>query len=211
MSNSLWPQGPQNTRLPYSSPFPGACSNPCPLSWWYHPTISSSVTPFSSWLHYFPPTESFSSQWALHIRWSKYSSFSFSISSSNECSALIPFADWLVNQGGQTLPAVQGTLKSLLQRHSLKALVLWCSAFFMVQISHPYMTTGKTVALTKWTFFGKVRSLLFHTLYRFVIAFLPRSRCLLISWLQSLSAVILESQKIKSFTVSIVCPSICMK
>ena len=104
---------------------------------------------------------------------------------------------------------VQGTLKSLLQHHSSKASLLWCSVFFMVQFLHPYMTTGKTIALTKWTFVGKVISLLFSMLSRFVIAFLPRSKCLLILCLQSPSAVILEPKKIKSVTVSIVSPSIC--
>ena len=111
--------------------------------------------------------------------------------------------DWL------DLLAVQGTLKSLLQHHSLKASILECSAFFMVQLSHPYMTTGKTIALTRWTFVGKAMSLLFNMLSRFVTAFLPRSKHLLISWLQSPSAVILEPQKIKFVTVSIVSPSIC--
>ena len=111
--------------------------------------------------------------------------------------------DWL------DLLAVQGTLKSLLQHHSSKASVLRHSAFFIVQLSHPYMTTGKTIALTKWTFVGKIISLLFNMLSRLVIGFLPRSKCLLISWLQSPSAVILEPPKIKSLTVSLVSPSIC--
>ena len=111
--------------------------------------------------------------------------------------------DWL------DLLAVQGTLKSLLQHHSSKASILWHSAFFIVQLSHPYMTTGKTIALTRWTFVGKVMSLLFSMLSRLIIVFLPRSKCLLISWLQSPSAVILEPQKIKSVTISIVSPSIC--
>ena len=130
----------------------------------------------------------------------KYWSFSFNISPSNEYSGLISFRmDWL------DLPAVQGTLKSLLQHHSSKASVLWHSAFFRVQLSHPYMTSGKTIALTRHTFVGKVLSLL----SRLVIAFLSRSKCLLISWLQSPSAVILEPKKIKSATVSTVSPSIC--
>ena len=133
---------------------------------------------------------------------SRYWSFSFSISPSSEYSGLIPFRiDWF------DLLAVQGTLKSLLQHHSSKASILWHSAFFTVQLSHPYTTTGKTIALTRWTFVGKVIPLLFNMLSRLVIAFLPRSKCLLISWLQSPSAVILESKKIKS--VSIVSPSIC--
>ena len=120
----------------------------------------------------------FSNEWALHIRWPKYWSFNFSISPSNEYSRLISFRiDWF------DLLAVQGTLKSLLQCHKLKASVLWCSAFFIVQRSHPYMTTGKTVALTMRTFVGKVMPLLFNTLSRLVIAFHPRSKSLLISWL----------------------------
>ena len=126
----------------------------------------------------FPRIKVFSNKSALRIRWPKYWSFSFSISPSNEYLGLISFqTDWL------GLSAVQGTLKSLLQHHNSKALILQCSAFFMVQLSHPYMTTGKTIALTLWTFVGKVMSLLFNTLSRFVIAFLPRSKCLLISWL----------------------------
>ena len=123
---------------------------------------------------------------------------------SNEHPGLISFRmDWL------DLLAVQGNLKSLLQHHSLKASILQCSAFFIVQLSHPYLTTGKTIALTKWTFVGKVMSLLFNMLSSLVIAFLPRSKCLLISWLQSPSAVILEPKKIKLVTVSTVSPSIC--
>ena len=128
----------------------------------------------------------------------------FSISPSNEYSGVISFRmDWL------DLLAVQGTLKSLLQHHSSKASVFRHSAFFTVQVSHPYMTTGKTIALTRWTFVGKVMSLLFNMLSRLVITFLPRSKHLLISWLQTPSAVILEPPKIKPFTVSIVSPSIC--
>ena len=135
---------------------------------------------------------------SFSIRWLKYWRFSFSISSSNEYSGLISFRiDWL------DLLAVQRTLKSLLQHHSSKASILWCSAFFMVQLSHPYMTTGKTLALTTWTFVGKVMSL-FFMLSRLVIAFLPRSKRLLISWLHSPSTVILEPPKIKSDTVSTV-------
>ena len=129
----------------------------------------------------------FSNESLLCIRWPKYWSFSFSISSSNEYSGLIPFRmDWL------DLLAVQGTLQSLLQHHSSKASILQCSAFFMVQFSDPYMTTGKTIALTMWTSVDKVMSLLFNMLSRLVITFLPRSKRLLISWLQSPSAVILE-------------------
>ena len=135
----------------------------------------------------FPSIRVFSSESALCIRWPKYWSFSFGISPSNEYSRLISFRmDWL------DLLAVQGTLKSLLQHHSSKALILWCSVFFIVQLSHPYMTTGKTIALTRQTFVGKVISLLFNMLSRLVITFLPRSKHFLISWLQSPSAVILE-------------------
>ena len=130
--------------------------------------------------------------------------FSFNISPFNEHPGLISFRmNWL------DLPAVQGTLKSLLQHHSSKASILWHSAFFIVQLSHPYMTTGKTIALTRRTFVDKVMSLLFNMLSRLVIAFLPRSKYLLITWLQSPSAVILEPPKIKSDTVSTVSPSIC--
>ena len=151
----------------------------------------------------FPSIRVFSNELALHVRWTKYWSFSFNISPSNEHPGLISFRmDWL------DLLAVQGTLKSLLQHHTSKAPILWCSAFFLVQFSHPYMTTGKTIALTRRTFVGKVMSLLFHMLSRLVIIFLPRSKCLLISWLQSPSAVILEPRKIKSATVSNVSPSL---
>ena len=137
-----------------------------------------------------PSIKVFSNESVLRIRWPKYWSFSFNISPSNEHSGLISFRmDWL------DLLAVQGTLKSLLQHHSSKASILWCSAFFIVQLSHPYMTTGKTIALTRWTFVGKIMSLLFNMLSRLVIIFLPRSKHLLISWLQSPSAVILEPQK----------------
>ena len=138
----------------------------------------------------FPRIRVFSNESALHIRWPKYWSFSFNIGPSDEHPGLISFRmDWF------DLLAVQGTLKSLLQHHSSKASILRCSAFFIVQLSHPYMTTGKTIALTRWTFVGKVMSLPFNMLSRLVITFLPRSKCLLISWLQSPSAVILEPKK----------------
>ena len=146
----------------------------------------------------------FSNELALRIRWPKYWSFSFNISPSNEYSALISFRmDWL------ELLAVQGTLKSLFQHHSSKAPILQHSGFFMVQFSHPYTTTGKTMALTIQTFVSKVMSFLFNMLSSFVIVFLPRSKHLLILWLQSPSTVILEPKKIKSFTASTFCPSIC--
>ena len=152
----------------------------------------------------FPSIRVFPNESVICIRWPKDWNFSFNISPSNEYSGLISFRmDWL------DLLAVQGTLKSLLQHHSLKASILWHSAFFIVQLSHPYMTAGKTIALTRQTFAGRVVSLLFNMLSRLVIAFLPRSKCLLISWLQSPSAVILEPKKIKSATVSIVSASVC--
>ena len=139
-----------------------------------------------------PSIRVYSNELALHIRWPKYWSFSFSIIPSNEHPGLISFRmDWL------DLLAVQGTLKSLLQHHSSKASILRRSGFFTVQLSHPYMTTGKTIALTRWIFVGKVMSLLLNMLSRLVITFLPRGECLLISWLQSPSAVILEPKKIK--------------
>ena len=150
-----------------------------------------------------PSIRVFSSESILHMRWPKYWSFSFSISPSKEHPGLISFRmDWL------DVLAVQGTLKSLLQHNSSKASILWHSAFFTVQFSHLYLTTRKTVAFTRRTFVGKVRSLLFNMLSRLVITFLPRSKHLLISWLQSPSAVILEPPKIKSATVSTVSPSI---
>ena len=158
----------------------------------------------------FPSIRVFSNELALHIRWPEYWSFSLSISPSNEYSGLISFRmDWL------DLLVVQGTLKSLLQHHGSKASILRRSAFFMVHLSHPHMTTGKTTgkttALTRQTSVSKVMSLLFNGLSRFLIAFLPRSKCLLTSWLQLPSAVIWEPKKIKSVTVSIVSPSICQE
>ena len=150
----------------------------------------------------FPSIRVFSNESVLRIRWPKYWSFSFSISPSNEYSGLISFRmDWF------DLLEVQGTLKSLLQHHSSKASILWCSAFLMVHLSHPYMTTGKTIALTRQTFFGKIMSLLFNMLSQLVITFLLRSKSLLISWLQSPSTVLLKTKKLKSITVSIVSPS----
>ena len=151
-----------------------------------------------------PSIRVFSNESTLRMRWPKYWSFSFSISPSNEYPGLISFRmDWL------DLLAVQGTLKSLLQHHSSKASILRRSAFFTVQLSHPYTTTGKIIALTRQTYVGKVMSLLLNILSRLLITFLPRSKRLLISWLQSPSAVILEPKKIKSVTVFTVSPSIC--
>ena len=151
-----------------------------------------------------PSCRVFSNESALHIRWPKYWSFSFNIRSSNENPGLISFRMDCLD-----LLAVQGTLKSLLQHHSSKASILRCLAFLIVQLSHPYMTTGKTIALTRWTFVDKVISLLFNMLSRLVITLLPRSKSLLISWLQSPSAVVLKPRKRKSTTVSTVSPSIC--
>ena len=162
---------------------------------------SHSLSPLFLLPSIFPSIWVFSSESALFTRWSKY--WSFSISPSNEYSGLIPFRmDWL------DLLAVQGTLKSLLQHHSSKASILRHSAFFIVQLSRPYMTTGKTIALTRWTFVGKVMSLLFNMLFRLVITFIPRSKHLLISWQQSPSAGILEPKKIKSAIISTLSPAI---
>ena len=172
-------------------PLSSTCSYSCLLGQWCHLTISSSATLFCFCLQsVFPNIRVFSSESTLCIRWPKDWSFSFSISSSNDYSGLISFRmDWL------DLLAVQGTLKSLLQPHSSKTSVLWYSGFFMVQLSHPHMTTGKTIALTIWPFVGKVMSLPFNMLARFFIAFLPRRKCHLISQLQSPSAVTLKPSK----------------
>ena len=164
-----------------------------------HP-LSSPSSPASI----FPSIRVFSNESILYIWWPEYWSFSFSISLFTEYSGLICFRnDWL------DCLAVQGTLKSLFQNHNSKASIPWSSALFMVQFSHPYMTIGKIIALTRWIFVGKVISLLFNTLSSLIIAFLPRSKCLLISWLWSPYAVILEPMKIKSVTLSTVSPSIC--
>ena len=178
VSNSLRPHKPHHTRLPCPSPTPRVYSSPCPLSLWCHPTIPSSIIPFSSHLQSFPASGSFqmsqlftlggqnigvsASTWVLPMNIQGWSHFRM---------------DWL------DLLVVQGTLKSLLQHHSSKAWILQHSAFFIVQLSHPYMTTGKTIGLTRQTFVGKVMSLLFNMLSRLVITFLPRSKHLLISWL----------------------------
>ena len=194
MSNSLWPHGLQHTRLPCPSPTPTFYSKSCPLSRWCHPTLSSSVIAFSFRLQSFPASASF-----------PMSQFFTSGGQSIGVSAstwVLPMntQDW--SPLGWTVDplAVQGTLKSLLHHHSSKASILRPSAFFIVQLSQK--SYGKTIAFTRWTFVGKVMSLLFNTLSRFVIAFLPRSKCLLILRLQSLSVVILEPKKIKSVTDS---------
>ena len=180
----------------------GVYSTSSSLSRCWHPAISYSVVLL---LPSIPPSiRLFSNESTLHMRWPKYWSFSFSISPSSEHPGLISFMmDWL------GLLAVQGTLKSLLQNHSSKASLLQCSALFIVQFSHPYMITGKSITLTRWTFVGKVMSLLLNMLSRMDIMFLPRSNHLLISWLQSSSAVIIEPRKIKSDMVYIVSLSIC--
>ena len=189
VSNSLRLHGLQHARLPCPLPTPRACSNSSIAS----VILSNHLIlchPLLLLLSIFPSIRVFSKESVLHIRWPKYWSFSFSISPSNEYSVLISFRmDWL------GLLAVQGILKSLLQHHRSKASILRCSAFLIVQLSHPYMTTGKTIALTRWTFVCKVMSLPFNMLSRLVITFLPRSKRLLISWRQSPSAVILSPAK----------------
>ena len=201
MSDSLWPHESQHTRPPCPSPTPGVYSNLM---------FIESVMPSSHLIlchHHLllspipPSIRVFSNESTLCIRWPKYWSFNFNISPSNEHPGLISFRmDWV------DLLAVQGTLKSLLQHHSSKASILRHSAFFTIQLSHTYMTNGKTIALTRQTFVGKVMSLLFNMLSRLVTTFLPRNKHLLISWLQSPSAVILEPPKIKSDTVSTIFP-----
>ena len=173
----LQPHGLYHTRLPCPSPTPGTCSNSCLSSQWCHENISF-CHPLLLLCSIFPSIRVFINESVLHIKWSKYWSFSYSLSPSNEYSRLISFRmDWL------DLLAVQGTPKSLLQHHSSKASTLWHSAFFRLQLLHPYMTTGKTTVLTRWTFVGKVMSLLFNMPFNFVIAFLPWSKCLFISCL----------------------------
>ena len=205
VSDSLWHHELQHSRPPSPSPATRVYSNSCPLSRWCHPAISSSVVPFSFRLQSFPAAGPFQKS-ALRIRWPKFWSLSFNISPSNEHSKLISF-----RMDSLDLLAVQGTLKSLLQHHSSEASIFQCSAFFILQLSHPYMTTGKSIALTRWTFVGKVMSLLFSMLSRLIWTFLPRSGSLLISWLQSPSVVILESPKVKSTTVSTVSHLFAMK
>ena len=204
MSDSLRPHGLQRERPPCRSPASGVLLKLISIESVMPPNHVILCHPLLLPPSIFPSIRVFSNELALHIRWPKYWSFSFNISPSNEHSGLISFRmDWL------DLLAVQGTLKSFLQHHSSKVSILRCSAFFIVQLSPPYMTTGKTIALTRLTFVGKVMSLLLNMLSRLVIAFLPRSKRLLISWLQSPSAVILEPPKIKSANVSTVSPSIC--
>ena len=201
MSNSLRPHESQHVRPPCPSTTPGVHSNSGPSSQWCHPSSHLILCLPVLLLPPIPPSiRVFSNESTLHMRWPKYWSFSFSIIPSKEISGCISFRmDWL------DLLAVQGTLKSLLQHHSSKASILRHSAFFTVQLSHSYMTTGKTIALTRQTFVGKVMSLLFN------ITFLPKNKRLSISWLQSPSAVILEPKTMKSDTVSTVSSSFAMK
>ena len=187
MSDSLQLHGLQHARLPCPSPTPSACSNSCPMSQWCHPTISSSVVPFSSCLQSFPASGSFP-------RSQFFTSGGQSIGVSSSVSVLsMNIQDWfpLGLTGLISMPS-KGLSRVFSNTIVQKASILWHSAFFMVHLSHPYMTTGKTIALTRWTFVGKIMSLLFNTLSRLVLAFLPRSKHLLISWLQSPSTVILE-------------------
>ena len=184
MPNFLGPHEPQHARPPCPSPTPRVHPNPCPLSWWCHPTISSSVVLFFSYPQSFPASGSF--QKSQLFAWGGQS---IGVLASTSVLPKNTRTDLLQNGlvGSPCSPR-----DSLLQHHSSKTSILRCSAFFIVQLSHPYMTTGKTIALTRWTFVNKVMSLLFNMLSRLVITFLPRSKRLLISWLQSPSAVILE-------------------
>ena len=180
VSDSLWPHEPQHTRPPWPSPTPRVHPNTCPLSQWFRPIHLILCHPLLLLPSIPPSIRVFSNESALPIRWPEYWSSSFNINPSSEYLGLISLRmDWL------DLLAVQGTLKSLLQHHSSKASILRCSAFFIVQLSHPYMTTGKTIALTRQTFVGKVMSLLFNMLSRLVITFLPRSNLLPVPQIQS--------------------------
>ena len=203
VSNSSWPHELQHAWLPCPSPTPRACSNSCPLSWWCHPTISSSVIPFSSWLQSFPASGSFPlSQFFV--------SGGQNIGVSASASVLpMNIQDWFPLGWTGWIPLQSKELSRVFSNTTVQNHpILQCSAFFIVQLSHLCMTTGKTISLTRWTFVGKLMSLLFNMVSRLVIAFLPRSKRLLISWLQSWSAVILEPRKIKSDTVITVSPSI---
>ena len=204
VSDSLWPHKPQHARPPCPSPTPRVHPNPCPLCRWCHPTISSSIIPFSSCPQSFPASRSFQMS-----QLSASGGQCIGVSAQHQLLQWTSRTDVLYSGLVGSLCSPRDTLKSLLQHHSSKASILQCSAFFIVQLSYPYMTTGKTIALTRQIFVGKVMSLLFNMLSWLVITFLPRSKCLLISWLQSPSAVILEPSKIKSATVSTVSPSIC--
>ena len=203
MSDSLQLHEPQHARPPCPSPTPGVYPNPCPSRQWCHSTISSFVVPFSSCPQSFPASGSFQMS-------QLFTSDGQNIGVSASTSVLpMNTQDWSPLGWTGWISLQSKGLKSLLHHHSSKASILRCSAFLIAQLSHPYMTTGKTIALTRQTFVGKVMSLLFNMLSRLVITFLPRSKGLLISWLQSPSAAILEPRKIKSVTVSPVSPSIC--
>ena len=199
---TLRPHESQHSRPSCPSPAPGVYSNSCPLSRWFHPAISSSVVPVSSCPQSFPASGSFPVSQLF-----TWGGQSIGVSAST---SILPMNTQGWSPLGWTgwISLQSKGFSSLLQHHSSKASILWRSAFFTVQLSHPCMTTGKTIALTRWTFVGKVMSLLFNMLSRLVITFLPRSKHLLISWLQSPSAVIFEPKKIKSDTVSTVSPSI---
>ena len=201
--SSLRPHGLQHARPRCPSPSPEACPSSCPLPQWCHPAISSSDAPLLPSV--FSSIKDFSNESAVCIRWPKYWSFSFStFSTYNEYSGIISLKiDWL------DLLSVQGTLRSLLQHHSSRTSILQCSVFFTVQLSQLNVTTGKTLALTVLIFVGRVMSLLFNTLSRFVIAFMPKNKHLLISWLQSPYTAILEPKKRKSVTASTLSLSIC--
>ena len=204
VSDSLWPHGLQHARPPCPSSTPGVYSNSCPLSQWCHPAVSSSVIPFSSCLQSFPASGSF--------QMSQFFTSGGQRTGVLSSASVLPMniQDWFpLGWTGWISFQSKGLSKSLLQHHSSKASILQHSAFFTVQLSHPYMTTGKTIALTIQIFVGKVMPLLFNMLASYVIAFLSRSKGLLISWLQSTSTVILEPKKIKSVTVSTASPSIC--
>ena len=189
VSDSLWPNGLQHTRLPCPSPTPRACSNSCPSSWWCHQTISSSVVPFSSCLQSLPASGSFQiSQFFTSGGQNIGASASASILSMNT-------QDWFPLGLTGLISLLSKELSRVFSNTTVQKQILQCSAFFIVQLSHPYMTTAKTIALTRWTFVSKVTSLLFHMLSRLVIALLPRIKNLLISWLQSPSAVILDPRK----------------
>ena len=205
VSDSLWPHELQHSRPPCTSPTPRVYSNSCPLSWWCDPTLSSSVIPFSPCLQSFPALGSFQMS-------QLFASGGQSIGASTSASASVlpvTIQDWFPLGWTGWISLWSKGLSRVFQHHSWKASNLQHSALFIVHLSHPYMTIRKTIALTRWTFVGKVMSLLFNMLSSLIIAFLPRNKCLLISRLQSPSVVILKPKKIKSLTVSNVSPSIC--
>ena len=189
MSDPLWPHEPLHARPPCPSPTPRVHPYPCPLNRWCHPTSSSSIVPFSSCPQSFPASGSFPMSQPF-----PFGAQSIGVSASTSVLSMNT-QDWSPLGWTCWISLQSKGLSSLVQHHSSKASILQCSAFFIVQLSHPYMTTGKTIALTRWTFVDKLMSLLFHMLSRLVITFLPRSKRLLISWLQSSSAVILELRK----------------